>query len=366
MTNPIIDLSTLSYPNEELKLMYPIPGLVDVIDNSYIISNYGRIFSLIRWNNYEYREMKPSFNGDGYLQIRLSGYNGKHNYRINRLVLMYFAPIPNNISILESDHNDGNKINNYIGNLSWVTHMENMQKVASNGVNRTINDDETVKNIIQDINKGYNSSAISSKFGIPAYIVDSIKHGNSYKYISDKYMDIEIKHQIDKKLVLEIYNKSKEKIDDQKYAKEYNTSPTVIESIRLVKRYQNILKDLPPIYKDRIAVKEENALAIYYEFKKGVTILEVCKKYNIGKGTALDIKLVRNNYSFLSTKYNLPSLASPTKALSNEEAIALYLDRKNMSIEELCKKYNIGKSTLFAVCTKSGAYSFLNNIKECE
>ena len=48
----------------------------------------------------------------------------KKTFRVHRLVLMAFAPIEN-MQNLEVNHIDGNKKNNSLSNLEWVTSSEN-------------------------------------------------------------------------------------------------------------------------------------------------------------------------------------------------------------------------------------------------
>lgn len=58
----------------------------------------------------------------GYLFVSLCKNGRKENVVIHRIVSLLFIPNPNNMS--EVDHIDGNKINNKVSNLRWVTAME--------------------------------------------------------------------------------------------------------------------------------------------------------------------------------------------------------------------------------------------------
>ena len=83
------------------------------IDNYNIYSD-GRIFSLKR-NKF----LKPQKRGNGYLFVCL---NGKA-MSIHRLVALLF--IENPFNKVEVNHKDGNKQNNHVSNLEWVTKSEN-------------------------------------------------------------------------------------------------------------------------------------------------------------------------------------------------------------------------------------------------
>jgi len=62
----------------------------------------------------------------GYLKVRID----KVNKLIHRLVAQTFIPNPNNKSIVH--HKDGNKLNNYVDNLEWVTQSENIKHYLIN------------------------------------------------------------------------------------------------------------------------------------------------------------------------------------------------------------------------------------------
>jgi hypothetical protein len=89
----------------------------------YQISSHGRLKSFkMRRNGYILSNVNK--NG-GYLSVVLTQ-NGRSNRytRIHRLVAETFKPKP--LGVMEVNHKDGNKQNNHVDNLEWVTHRDNL------------------------------------------------------------------------------------------------------------------------------------------------------------------------------------------------------------------------------------------------
>lgn len=102
-------------------------------EGKYQISNYGRVKSLPREKKVGYVNtyitpeiiLKTYKSKKGYLNITLSK-NGKCIDKRNHiLVAQHFIPNPNNKP--QVNHKDGNKLNNNVENLEWVTNDENIQ-----------------------------------------------------------------------------------------------------------------------------------------------------------------------------------------------------------------------------------------------
>ena len=60
---------------------------------------------------------------------------------VHRLVMETFSPIKGSEN-LQVNHKDGNKENNSINNLEWVTNMENMQHAIRNNLTRKVHGEE--------------------------------------------------------------------------------------------------------------------------------------------------------------------------------------------------------------------------------
>lgn len=88
---------------------------------NYIIYDNGDIY-----NNTTQKMLKGSIGEHGYKYYRLSKNGKKKMFYAHRLVAEHFLPNPNNLPVV--NHIDGNKLNNSVTNLEWVSYSENTKK----------------------------------------------------------------------------------------------------------------------------------------------------------------------------------------------------------------------------------------------
>ena len=106
----------------------------------YEISNFGNVKRLDRIiphiNNskrqFKERLLKSRYSGRKYLTVTLCLDRCKH-FKIHRLVAIHFIPNPNNLP--QVNHKDGNKLNNHVDNLEWVSNRENKNHFFLNTLN---------------------------------------------------------------------------------------------------------------------------------------------------------------------------------------------------------------------------------------
>ena len=91
--------------------------------SNYQISNYGRVKSIPRPKTKGGLLKQRNSNCD-YFQVYLIKEGKGHLLYVHRLVAQAFIPNPNNL--LEVNHKDGNKKNNFINNLEWITRKDNV------------------------------------------------------------------------------------------------------------------------------------------------------------------------------------------------------------------------------------------------
>lgn len=107
-----------------------------IIENqktNYEISTLGRLRNITRLNWKTKGILKPKFNkSNGYYSYNLSVNEKNYTKYVHRLVAQTFIPNPNLLP--QVNHIDGNKSNNCLNNLEWVTEKQNMQHAFKNGL----------------------------------------------------------------------------------------------------------------------------------------------------------------------------------------------------------------------------------------
>ena len=99
-----------------------IPG------TDYLVYSDGRI-----WSNKTHRFMKQCSNGR-YMKVALCIKGKLKQFLVHRLVAKAFVPNPENKR--EVNHIDGNKTNNKVSNLEWVTARENQIHAVKTGLKK--------------------------------------------------------------------------------------------------------------------------------------------------------------------------------------------------------------------------------------
>lgn len=99
-------------------------------NKKYFIHSDGKLTSTMRG----LKVLKPIKNNFGYLQYYLKDEqtNVYKWYKVHRLVALHYIDNPKGLN--EVNHIDGNKENNNISNLEWVTHSENVKHSYINRV----------------------------------------------------------------------------------------------------------------------------------------------------------------------------------------------------------------------------------------
>lgn len=110
---------------------------------------------------------------DGYLTVRVYSDSKRERTRtsIHRLLCLVFKGYPVNVDDLEVNHIDGNKLNNSLDNLEWVTHIRNIQHAKETNL-LTCNIPFLTRNVItNEIREYYSANDFSKEHNVPSGVV---------------------------------------------------------------------------------------------------------------------------------------------------------------------------------------------------
>lgn len=159
---------------------------VEGYEGLYMVSDKGRVMSLpgehlIR-NGIRSkcgRLMKLQDNGRGYKIVQLSKNGAKEFRTVHRLVAIAF--IENKDGKPEVNHKDGDKSNNSVSNLEWVTKKENMAHAREVLQNVPTNRDFTEEQIIAIRSDERSETEIAGDYGVSQSAINSIRTGRTYR-----------------------------------------------------------------------------------------------------------------------------------------------------------------------------------------
>lgn len=137
--------------------------VLSLFDGKYEIFDDGRIVSHARKKP---KEMLGKITNCGYRMLVLHDKTGKRIYRnVHRLVAEAFIPNPDNLP--EVNHKDGNKLNNCVDNLEWVSTKQNLLHcrdfIGSKRQKITLQDANEIRKLKK---QGVSNSEITKRYGI--------------------------------------------------------------------------------------------------------------------------------------------------------------------------------------------------------
>ena len=103
----------------------PIEGTKGLIE----VSNLGNVKSWLRGKE---KRLKPQCDSKGYQRITITVDRCKMTLKVHREVAKAFLANPNNLP--QVNHIDGNKSNNSVSNLEWVSNRDNALHAINNGL----------------------------------------------------------------------------------------------------------------------------------------------------------------------------------------------------------------------------------------
>lgn len=157
---------------------------------NYYVSDMGKIYSEV-----SHKILCTRLDKDGYEKVGLvSKDNKRHMYSVHRLVLENFNPVEN-MNNLQVNHIDGNKQNNCLDNLEWVTCQENIRHACLNNLrhnqkggnnNASKLTEDNVKEIINLLlEHKLTQKEIGQIYGVKEDCIGAIKQHKNWKFLTD-------------------------------------------------------------------------------------------------------------------------------------------------------------------------------------
>jgi len=148
----------------------------------YMVSNKGNVMSCTNKSNGKL--LRVAFDGRGYPHFKLYK-DGKTKQTIkgHRLVAMAFIPNPENKP--QVNHKDGNRLNNNVENLEWVTNIENRDHAVSLGLKKMSLTPDMVRGVRYLLTRNINQTLIADTFNCGMNTISRIKTKKSYRDVED-------------------------------------------------------------------------------------------------------------------------------------------------------------------------------------
>ena len=151
----------------------------------YYITDKGDVFVSSKYNSdgtLRKRKLSPH-KSRKYVYIRTA----KRNYQVHRLVASYFIRKPRKNE--EVNHKDGDKTNNNVSNLEWVSHKHNILHAQKNGLSNLLKKNEgnikytneQCKGVIERVRQGMTYIQAGRIFGMPYSTVAHLIRGSRRK-----------------------------------------------------------------------------------------------------------------------------------------------------------------------------------------
>ena len=151
-------------------------------DSRFEISQSGII------RNVKTKYIKSQYVSDtGYYMITISKNNKSKPYRVHRLLANNFIENPKKLK--EVNHIDGNKLNNDLSNLEWVSYFGNMQHAFSTGLANNTGvkngmaklNERKVREIKELLKQGISQYKIAKKYNVSRSAILKIHLNKTWK-----------------------------------------------------------------------------------------------------------------------------------------------------------------------------------------
>jgi len=168
------------------------------LDCQFSISNFGRVIkkerkAISKSGFRTIKEGEPLFqdNGKGYKQLYISLNSKRSVFYVHRLVADYFKDNP--FSLPEVNHLDGDKSNNHVDNIEWVTRKGNKEHAVKNGLipcgedcsfSKLTEDQVRAIRRLYRMNPKFNKLKLSKKLNVSDATIHKIIKNQRWKHIN--------------------------------------------------------------------------------------------------------------------------------------------------------------------------------------
>lgn len=150
---------------------------------NYYVTDDGKV-----WSERTGKFLSFQYDKNGYVKVQMRSTDNKsHRYSVHRLVLENFCPVEG-MEFLQVNHIDGDKTNNCLSNLEWVTCKENISHAIKNNLRAETNGSAKLTSaqvieIFNRANAGETNVSLGAEFHIHPDQVGRIKNKKSWKNV---------------------------------------------------------------------------------------------------------------------------------------------------------------------------------------
>lgn len=242
-------------------------SLIEIGHGGYSVTAKGEVYSL-----HSKRFLSGFINPGGYRSVSLSNGDGTFKqYQIHRIIATIYIPNPDTKPYV--NHIDGNKLNNAVYNLEWVTGSENNNHAYRLG-----------------LNKGKNHGTVIDH--------DKIIHN---PYEKDHLLVCELNEE----LVRDVCDLIQEGYRDTDISRVTNVNRRYVNNIRhkKAKEWINVIKEYEFSFRKEERLSPEKVIEICELLSTGHKILEVSHKLSISRKNVANIRN-RKTFKNISCKYD--------------------------------------------------------------
>jgi len=249
--------------------------------NLYEVSNHSRFRT--SFFKGEKRIMKQHISKTGYYSLRIKG----KTIKSHRVIAEYF--IPNPLNLPQVNHIDGNKLNNNISNLEWVTNKQNSDHAFRIGlIPKCVGEDQsgtilTEKQVLFISKSTHTDKELAAIYNVHHTTINNIRCGKTWAWLTGIKRKTRI--YVDRDKVLSMYNS---KGTDTEIANKFNVDRRYVNTIKKGYRYSDITGvEYKRKAKERIEITKDLILSIFNSKEKtGI----VAAKFNVGSSFVYKIR----------------------------------------------------------------------------